>query len=98
MSDRETLAPDVVTFLAEWLLNGEVGASAGALAAVTLGATPTSNVAAPWDESDCGRCERLARRCPEVVIALPALIAANKRWKRWEKRIRKAADKGAWEP
>jgi hypothetical protein len=75
-----------------WLAEGDTGISSEVLAMTSIGLkSQKCNYRAPADDSDCSRCEHLAKACPFVVEALPELIEQNPKWSRWADRIRQAA-------
>lgn len=90
----ESLPPSRERAILLWMAEGDTGTSSETLALASLGIARARGSWAPGDENDCGRCERLAARCPFVVEALPALLERDKRWGEWEARIRQAAEVG----
>ena len=65
--------------VSEWLINGEVGISSSAMAAVSLGHRPR-DTSAPRDPDDLNRCMKLVARCPQVKNSFPQIRELSKRW------------------
>ena len=94
MSDKTTEVKALA--ILRWFAEGQTGTSSKTLALASVGMVPKGpfGAAAPLDEGDSGRCEMLARMCPFVIEALPALIEQDRRWARWAPRIMEAAHAG----